>query len=204
MSQVHPYKIVLADDHHFFLDALKLTFEQNTKFNVIATCNNLQELIAVTNYTNFDLLILDLNFNGIKSIDFINEIRKNETDFKIVCLSSHDSHIIKDQIINAGVNAFYSKNKNMEEFAGEITKVLCSENADYNNPNLNSKTDYTQRELDVLEALYNKTNDSDAAKSLYISLNTFKTHKQSLYKKSNSKNNIDLIKYAIQNGLLVV
>lgn len=199
-----PYKIVLADDHPFFLDALRLTFEQHKKFKVIKTCSNLQELIATTNYTCFDLLILDLNFNGIKSTDFIEDIRKNKTDFKIVCLSSHDHHIIKDQILNTGIDAFYSKNKNIDEFISEIIKILDTTDSVDQEVSSAANIEYTQRELEVLEALYDKTNDPDAAKSLCLSLSTFKTHKQSLYRKTNSKNNIDLIKYAIQNGLLVV
>lgn len=198
------YKVIIADDHTFFMDALKIVIEQYDDFKVVATCDNLQRLITLIEQSFFDLLILDINFNGIKSIEYLDIIKQCNKSFLIVCLSSYNQSYIKKEAFKNGIDFFYDKNDRLDDFP-RILKELLEERKQIPILKLRSEdVDFTNRELDVLNALYEFTNDQEAAEYLKISLNTFKTHKQNLYKKTDSINNIQLIKYAIQKGFIVV
>lgn len=198
------YKVIIADDHTFFMDALKIVIEQYDDFKVVATCDNLQRLVTLIEQCFFDLLILDINFNGIKSIEYLDIIKQYNKDFLIVCLSSYNQSYIKEEAFKKGIDFFYDKNDKLDNFPKTLKDLLEEKKQAPVYKSRHENAIFTIRELDVLNALYEFTSDHEAAEYLKISLNTFKTHKQNLYKKSDSINNIQLIKYAIQKGLIVV
>ncbi|MCU0431449.1 MAG: LuxR C-terminal-related transcriptional regulator [Cytophagaceae bacterium] len=60
----------------------------------------------------------------------------------------------------------------------------------------------TEKETQVLEGIYRGFTSQEIAARLNISLNTVKTHRSHIFKKTDSKNVVELIKNARQLGLL--
>lgn len=200
----NPYQLIIADDNKFFGDALKSYLDNHPNFNVIRTCNTLKETIATTPSATFDLLILDLSFNGTKSIDHIQAIRPDKNSFKIVCLTSFNNSIIKEEILNSGVDFFMGKDESIEEFPSILTNLL-QEKPNQKEPKTHvSKYDLTLRQIDIIQTCFEFSTEKEIAGHLHISINTLKTHKQHLFAKTNTKNNLELIKYGIKEGIIVI
>ena len=66
-----PINVVIADDNRFFCDALKDSLNFHKELNVINTFITLESLINFTANHKFDILVLDINFNGKSSLDFL-------------------------------------------------------------------------------------------------------------------------------------
>ncbi|WP_010134602.1 response regulator transcription factor [Ochrovirga pacifica] len=199
------FKIIIADDNRFFADALRDFLNKKKSFDVLATCNTIDDTIKQTNSTNFDLLILDLSFRGVRSLDFIKQIRPEKSKFKIVCLTSYNNKIIKNEAIKNGVDHFLGKDDSIENFPALIKTILTSDIKIHNaiQPQLSS-CELTARQIDIIKACFIFSTEKEIADSLGISINTLKTHKQNLFTKTSTKNNIQLIKFGIKEGIIVV
>jgi DNA-binding CsgD family transcriptional regulator len=57
-------------------------------------------------------------------------------------------------------------------------------------------------EIKVLHYIYEGKTDKEIADKLYRTVDTVKYHKKNIYEKTNSKNAIDAIRFAIENGYL--
>lgn len=205
----NPIQIVLADDNRFFCEALKDSLNQNDEFNVIYFSTNLKELIDFCNVTNFDILILDVNFNGTSSLDFISEIRKEENQFKIISLTTLNNDYIQRKAVLNGIDSFVGKDTDFSKFKDIIINCVKSSKEKSNIPKTKkikvNNMIFTERKLEILQSLYNHSdkNEKDLSKILNISMASLKTHKRELFEITNTANANDLIKFGIQNGIII-
>jgi DNA-binding NarL/FixJ family response regulator len=205
----NPIQIVLADDNRFFCEALKDSLNQNDEFNVIYFSTNLKELIDFCNVTNFDILILDVNFNGTSSLDFISEIRKEENQFKIISLTTLNNDYIQRKAVLNGIDSFVGKDTDFSKFKDIIINCVKSSKEKSNIPKTKkikvNNMIFTERKLEILQSLYNHSdkNEKDLSKILNISMASLKTHKRELFEITNTANANDLIKFGIKNGIII-
>ncbi len=203
-----PIKIVIADDNRFFCEALKDSLQNHNSFKIVSTFTNLTKLIDFTKNHSFDLLILDINFKGINSLDYLDKIKSNGS-FKIIALTTMNNVYIKNQALNKGVDCFVGKDSDFSAFKSTI--ISCFNNQTKSKIIKKNKFEIedkliTKRKLQILQALYDysENNEAEIAEKLFISKTTFKNHKTELFEITNTKNTPDLIRFGIKNGLIVV
>lgn len=200
--------IVIADDNRFFCEALKDSLNINDTFHVCATFSNLIELIEYTNTYEFDVLILDINFNGKSSLDAIPLMKKGNKNFKIIALTTLNNAFIKENAYKSGVDVFVGKDEDFRNFDEVILNCFDSEEKKLISKKSKFKIDertFTKRKLEILQQLYNHSdkNEKELAEILHISTSSLKTHKQELFDITDTNNTQQLIKYGIQKGLII-
>ena len=201
-------KIVIADDNRFFCDALKYSLNIHKELDVINTFIALNELIDFTNSQNFDVLILDVNFNGENSLDYIKQIKPKNTEFKIIALTTMNNNFIKEKALKNGVDTFVGKDGDLANFKDVI--LNCYKN---NSESIKTKTSkikignyvFTKRKLDILQALYfhSDKKEKELSKILNITESSLKSHKRELFEITNTNSTPELLKFGIQNGLII-
>ncbi|MFD2528346.1 MULTISPECIES: response regulator transcription factor [Polaribacter] len=202
-----PINIVIADDNRFFCDALKDSLNFHEELNVIQTFNNLDHLISFTSLNKFDVLILDVNFNGKSSLDFLNEIKKNN-NFKIIALTTMNNNYIKNKAISNGVDFFVGKDEDLENFKEVILTCFMSKTVKKNKSSFKVEIDnykFTKRKLEILQALYDYSNKKEKELSaiLNITESSLKSHKRELFEITLTKSTPELIKFGIQKGIII-
>lgn len=202
-----PIKVVIADDNRFFCEALKDSLQQHSEINVIAFFTSIKEVIQYTNNNDLDVLILDVNFNGSNSLDYINQI-KGENKFKIITLTTLNNNFIKSRALENRIDAFIGKDSDLSKFKDVI--VDCYHKTESDTVETNSKIKignlvFTKRKLAVLQALYKHSDKKEKELStiLNITESSLKSHKRELFEITNTKSTPELIKFGIQNGLIV-
>ena len=200
--------IVIADDNKFFCEALKDKLNTYEELSVKNFFTSIDDLISHTQNHHFDLLILDINFNGISSLDYIKNIRPSKNSFKIIALTTLNNDFIKSEALKKGIDFFVSKDSDLSHFKDKILECYNSENAEFININSKIKIGnltFTQRKLEILQALYKHSDKKEKALSevLSISESALKSHKRELFEITNTNNTPDLIKFGIQNGLII-
>lgn len=201
-------QIVLADDNRFFCEALKDSLEQHKEFKVINHFTSLTQLISFTSKNSFDILVLDINFNGQSSLDFIDQIKPQHANFKIISLTTLNNEYIQKEAQNKGVDTFVGKDSDLSDFKHVIMESLKNEKT---TNGLEAKKividnlTFTRRKLEILQALYDHSDKKEEAisKELNITTSALKTHKRELFEITNSSNTIELIKFGIQKGLII-
>jgi DNA-binding NarL/FixJ family response regulator len=203
-------RIVIADDNRFFCDALKDSLNAHEELKVINTFITLNELIKFTNLHNLDILVLDVNFNGESSLDFISKIKKTNSNFKIIALTTMNNNFIREKAITNGVDKFIGKDGDLSNFKETIIncynssfeKKIEKEKYKVKIGNLI----FTKRKLEILQALFihSDKKEKELSKTLNISESSLKSHKRELFEITNTKNTPELIKFGIQNGLIII
>ncbi|WP_343329499.1 response regulator transcription factor [Polaribacter staleyi] len=204
-----PIKIVIADDNRFFCDALKDSLNTHTELNVTNTFTTLKELIQYTNSCNLDVLILDVNFNGQNSLDFIDEIKKVNNNFKIIALTTMNNNFIKEKAIKNGVDVFVGKDGNLANFKTIILNCLTDKTVKKDKTSskiIIGNYTFTKRKLEILQALFKHSdkNEKELSAILHITESSLKSHKRELFEITNTKSTPELIKFGIQKSLIVV
>ncbi len=200
--------IVIADDNRFFCEALKDSLNIKDEFHVNATFSNLSELIDYTNAYEFNILILDINFNGKSSLDFIPMMKKRNNNFKIIALTTLNNSYIKENAYKSGVDFFVGKDEDFKNFDKVILNCIASDQKQLIRNKSKFKIGectFTKRKLEILQQLYHHSdkNEKELAKILNISTSSLKTHKQELFGITNTNNIQQLLKFGIQKGLII-
>ncbi|GAB4044245.1 response regulator transcription factor [Spirosoma litoris] len=60
----------------------------------------------------------------------------------------------------------------------------------------------SKREIEILKWAIEGYSSKQIADKLFLSFNTVNTHRRNMLRKTNSQNSMDLLRYAIQHGLL--
>ncbi|SEQ18963.1 response regulator transcription factor [Flavobacterium urocaniciphilum] len=203
-------KILIVDDHKVFCESLKMVLEAH-KFYVV---NVIDGELALKHLKSgdFDIVITDVEMPKMNGFDFIKEIKAIENELpkipKYIILTSYSKIKVFKQFYNLGIHAYLSKNVSQLELINVIKKVLKNEKYfeksiydEYISSDTNSnQVEFTKRELDVLHLILDEKTTNEIAEKLQISPFTVEGHRKNLMQKTNSKNVVGLIKYAMLNN----
>ncbi len=203
-------KVAIADDNIFLAEALAENLNNSDSIKVTKTIDSVSGLIAYMPESDFDILILDINFNGTSSLDYIDQIKKHRKNFKIIALTTLDNEYTRQLAKAKGIDFFKGKNTSYDNFIQTVINCHNSKKTSkvkkrISNTVLINKVKFTQTKVNVLKALYEHSGKTEIeiAKYLNISVSSLKTHKRQLYEMTNTTRIVDLIKFAFNNGILI-
>lgn len=204
-------KILIVDDHKVFSESLKMVLESQN-FHV-TNLVNADLALKYLKSEEFDVLITDVEMPEMNGFDLIKKIKSIESQLpkipKYVILTSFSKIKVFKQFYNLGIDAYLSKNVSQLELINVLAKVLQNEkyfeksiyDAYLNSDFIEKEVTFTSRELDVLNLILEENTTSEIAVKLKISPYTVEGHRKNLMEKTNSKNVVGLIKYALLNNL---
>lgn len=204
-------KILLVDDHAIVIDGLKSLLSKTENAEVVATANNATTGLEKLKETRADLVITDINMPGIDGLEFIKKIRSDFPPTKIIVLSLHDElHYIRN-VMKQRVQGYILKNDTSAELSIAVEHVLNGKI--YLSSRINqimmeqldepaAEKLLTEREIQIIRLIAQEKNNREIGEKLFISERTVETHRKNIFRKTNSKNIVGLIKFAYQNNLL--
>lgn len=215
---IHPLTAILADDHAIVREGLKLLIAAMKDISVVAEAAEGISLLKLVRETKADLLILDLGMPGVSGIPFIAEIRALAPRLKIVVLTANAEPRTIRAALDAGANAYLTKDGNPEELGlavdtlrrGEIyvartVRFAVAETSDRNKapvaPDIVSTVPLTPRERQTLLLVAQGLTAREAAERLGISPATARKHRENLMRKLDLHTTAELTAYAVRLGL---
>jgi len=90
---------------------------------IIVACNG-QEALELFNDNTINIIITDVFMPNLNGIELVKEIRKNDTDVKILVFSGYYQKDFKNDFPENSVNGFLLKPINIEQVVKELTKVI--------------------------------------------------------------------------------
>lgn len=201
-------KIGIADSLPVVVHGLQSYFHSNTKMEVIGSAKNLESLLSLLETKRFDILLLDVELEGLSSIRDIKSLLKDFPETKIVLFTTVSEQMYAPTAIKAGVSAYVSKRSDLKELEGTISKVLegkvvFSETVKKSIEMLSKgkKSErlfkkLSTREIEVLRYLNDGKKNKEVAQILGLDEKTISTYKLRLLAKLNVTNLVDLLKKA--------
>ena len=213
-------KFVIVDDHALFREGIKLLIENEGLGKVIAEAENGQVLLEILETLRPDLVIMDIEMPVMGGLEATRKALGIYPDLKILVLTMLNDKTNYFEMMNAGVAGFVLKTAGKQEFEKAINSIINGENyfsndvlrqiilsmgnnGDSKSKNANQRPEkLTSRETEVLRYFCEGLTVSEIASKLFISIKTVESHRSALLKKTNTKNTINLVLYAIKNSLV--
>ena len=116
-------KICIADSLPVVSQGLQSYFQGNTRMEVVASAKNLESLLNVLNGKRCDILLIEVELEGLSSIWDIKSLLKDFPETKIVLFTTVSEQMYAPTAIKAGVSAYVSKRNDLKELEATIAKV---------------------------------------------------------------------------------
>lgn len=207
-----PFKILIVEDHPLTRMGIKLSINRNFPNCEIVgeTKSNKEALDFLPKCPDLDLVILDITLTDGSSLPTAKFLKQTMPTTKLlVCsMSSSRSDIIK--FVELGADGFISKFSNESELAEAIPAVLNNEtyygkeitNIINSVSNADSPVCLTEREIEIIQMCANGKRVKVIAQELGISKRTVESHKSNIFNKLGVKNTTEVVKYAIEKGIV--
>jgi DNA-binding NarL/FixJ family response regulator len=211
--------IVLADDHTIVRQGLRAILEAEKDFTIVGEASNGQDALAQVEQLKPDILVLDLALPDIHGLEVVRRLRSRHLQTQIVVLSMHARGAYIQEAMKQGVKGYVLKGSDAKELVQAIHQAMHGKS--YLSPalaKLASETQFqiiqnqnfdpyetlTNREREILPLAASGMSSNEIGKKLFISPRTVEVHRARILRKLGLQNQAELIRYAIQRGILSI
>lgn len=208
--------LALVDDEILFRKGFRVLLKDYKHLDVIFEADNGKELMDKLRVQQPDVVILDIEMPVMNGAEATEAIRKKYPKMKIIILTSFATKELMFTLIEKGANAFLSKNTDikiickaidqvMEKgyyFNYETSQALATGIIELNKPKPEFKTaKLSGREIEVLKLICKEHTNREIADILCLSPRTIDTYRESIVRKTGSKNAVGIAFYALRHKL---
>jgi DNA-binding NarL/FixJ family response regulator len=204
-------RLLLADDHAMFSDALRSYLEK--KFEVVGQVPDGRALIDEAAKLKPDLVIADVGMPVLNGLDAARRIKENTPKVKFIFLTMQDDPHLAAAALELGSVAFVLKHSGGSELLKAIDEVMRGHS--YISPRMRSQNwaeskararqfskQLTPRQRDIVQLFGEGRLMKEIASLLNLSEKTVEFHKHHIMVSFNLKNNADLVLFALNHGLI--
>jgi DNA-binding NarL/FixJ family response regulator len=208
--------ILLADDHKLVRQGIHSLLSAQPGFEVIGETNNGQEALKMIEALSPDIAILDVMMPNLNGIEVAKLVRQHGSKTKIIFLSMHTNAIYAVRALQSGAFAYVLKDSDFAEILQAIENVMEGRrylstaiadevfemllNADIEKDDTLNLL--SPREREILQLIAEGNTNAAVAEKLTLSVRTVESHRSNITKKLRLTSHSDLVKYAINKGLI--
>jgi DNA-binding NarL/FixJ family response regulator len=206
-------RILLVDDHPVVRQGIRAILVERLEDAVVGEASDAQSALKYLDSESWDIVIADISLPGASGLDLIKEIQRQHPDVPTLVLSMHAAAQFARRAIAAGAAGYLTKDSPPEELIDAIRDVRkgrpylgkasapmvrhwATGTAGKTHENL------SDREYQVLRMLGAGQTISDIARDLGLSVKTVSTYRERVLEKLGLETNAELIRYAIEHGLV--
>ncbi|UCF85182.1 MAG: response regulator transcription factor [Desulfobacteraceae bacterium] len=208
-------KVLLADDHKIVRDGLRRIVEDAGDMEVIAEAADGREALHQIQKKPPDVAVIDISMPGMDGLEVISQLHNYYPDLPILILTMHEEEQYVVRAIGLGAMGYVTKRSAPEELVKAIRKVhaggrYLDESAAESlavrlakgTHELSPLDALSDREIQVLRRLALGQTNREIAEAYHLSIKTVDTYRSRLLRKLNLRNNAELVRFAIQAGLV--
>jgi DNA-binding NarL/FixJ family response regulator len=203
-------RILIVDDHPIVRNGLRGAFADVPDIEVMAEAGNgLQALSEVARHP-IDVVLMDLRMPEMDGRQAIIALAKTAPEVRVLVLTTFDSESDVLPAIEAGATGYLLKDAPPEDLIRAVRaahrgeSVLAPSVADHLIGHVRRSTAaaLSDRELQVLKLVADGASNKEAAKRLFISEASIKTHLQHVYDKLDVRDRAAAVGEGYRRGLL--
>lgn len=198
-------KILIADDQRLFRQSLRYLLEQEDEIKVVGEAANGRDAFSLIDEIHPDIILMDVDMPKLDGINATRLILDREPSIKILMLSVHDDDERIISAIRNGAVGYILKDADHKEFiriikgtykgedvispflANSIPKVMSAIEVAIPHGKADGTAakiaQLTERERETLDLLSEGNSNKEMADKMCLSLETIKSHLQTIYKK---------------------
>ncbi len=206
--------VLIVDDHAVVRSGLRLLLEREDDLHVSGEAGNADEALREVQRLEPDVVLLDVVMPGMTGIEALPLFLETMPDVRVVVLSMQDDPSYVREAFAAGAMGYVLKEAADSEVVTAIREVAAG--GRYVDPALGARLavadaraqaqaeddPLSDREREVLRLLALGHTNQEIAKMLFISVRTAETHRAHIMQKLRLSTRAELVRYALENGLL--
>ena len=207
-------RVVLVDDHAILRSGLRRVLDAEPDIEVVGEAESADRAVFEALANKPDIVVMDLVMPGKSGIEGMPAVLQAVPDVKLLVLSMQDDPRYVREAFEAGAAGYVLKEAADTEVVGALRAVAAGER--YVHPTLGARLvaaeaeerkradadPLSEREREVLRLLALGHTNQEIAKMLYISVRTAETHRAHIMQKLRLSSRAELVRYALENGLI--
>ena len=206
--------VMVVDDHAVVRSGLRLLLEQEEDFEVAGEAGSAEEAVRQAARLKPDVVLLDVVMPGESGIEATPALLRAAPETRILVLSMQDDPSYVREAFSVGAMGYILKEAADAEVVAAVREVAAG--GRYVHPTLGARLaaaeseararadadPLSEREREVLRLLALGHTNQEIAKMLYISVRTAETHRAHIMQKLRLTTRAELVRHAIESGLL--
>ena len=207
-------KVVVVDDHAVVREGLKRIVSESGGMTVTGEAADGHEAMRVIRSEPCDVVLLDITMPNKSGLDVLKELHTESPRLPVLVLSMHPEDQYAVRVLRAGAAGYVTKESAPAKLVQAIRKVVRG--GKYVSPSLAERLVFdlgadkdkaphellSDREYQVLCLISSGKTVTQIANELALSIKTVSTYRVRILEKLKMKNNAEMTRYAIQEGLV--
>ena len=209
-------RIMIVDDHEIVRIGLRTLIGRRDDFSVVAEAGSAEEAIRISKKMHPDIVLMDIRLPGRNGIYATKAILNENSDTKVIILTSYASDEIVFEALRAGASGFLLKQIDADEILKALDMVSQGDsmldpaisNLIMNRLRETSKRQIAQafdtvshQELKILNLISRGKTNKEIAKEVHLSEKTVRNYVSSLLNKLNLHTRAEAAAYAVKNSI---
>ncbi|HEV57696.1 MAG TPA: two-component system response regulator UvrY [Phycisphaerales bacterium] len=210
-------RVLVVDDHDLVRTGIRRLLEDRRDsdgIEVVGEADSGEAAVEAVRSLSPDVLLMDVNMPGIGGLEAIRRILLHESAPRIIVVTVHSEGPFPRRLLEAGAVGYLTKDCHIDEMIQAIRTVhrggkhISSEIAQQlalsmlPGGNESPFERLSQREMQILLMITQGHRPQVISDKLCLSPKTVSTYKSRLHDKLNVKSDVEMIRLAIQHGLI--
>ncbi len=194
------------------IDGLKALLSDEKHISLVGENTSAKAALKEVAEYRPDIVLTDINMPEMDGIELTREIKKQQPEVKVIALSMYGERETISDMLKAGVSAYILKNTGKQELLKAIEKVasggtffsdeVSAEMMRVYPEQAAKEISLSQREIEVIELIAQEYTNARIAEALFISERTVETHRKNIFRKTDTKSVIGLLKYCVDKRII--
>ena len=104
-----PVRVLIADDHHLFTQALEAILATDERVEVVGRAHDGEVVVELARSLRPDVVLMDIGMPGVDGIEATKRIRRDRQDARVLILTGSSSSADVDRAKRAGAAGYVTK-----------------------------------------------------------------------------------------------
>ena len=211
-------RAILVDDHELYRLGVTASIADLPDICIVGEAETGEEFFNLLATTPADIVLLDVMLPDISGVEIARRLKREHPAMKILAVSSENTAAVTQALLDVGIDGFISKR------AGG-TKVLASairsimDGIEYYGKDIADiiyriyvakkrtaevTSEFTEQEKNIINLCREGLLSKEIGIRLGISPRTVETHKTNIFKKLGINSTVEMLQYALKNGIIKV
>lgn len=206
-------RVLVADDHAVVRRGLMQILDEAPGMVSAGEAGTGREVIQAVRQAPYDVLVLDISMPEGGGLEVLKQLRSLECDIPVLILSIHPEKQYATRALSAGAAGYLTKDSAPDELVAAIREIaqgkkyitasLAARLAERLDEGSRAAHEIlSDREMQVMRRLAEGETVTEIAQALSLSVKTVSTYRTRILRKLALESTADIIRYAIERGLV--
>lgn len=206
--------VLLTDDHELVRTGIRRLLEDSKQVDIVGEADCGEDSLQLAQSLKPDVILMDVNMPGIGGVEACRRILQRNPKQKIIVLTVHNEKTFPKRLLEIGAKGYLTKECGVDEMIKAIKQVnsggsyIASSIAQQLALSLLPGNDVnpidrlSRREFQVMLMISQGLTNLEISDKLCLSPKTISTYRLRVLEKLDAHNEVDLIKIAVEQGMV--